>query len=85
MLLRPTQKSLPWLGVRTDLSTCVLGVKPLKPGFKEVLIKPSFGSLKYVRGIYPTPLGDIVIEAENKNGDIKTDIKAPDEIKIITK
>lgn len=67
------------------LSTCVLGVKPLKPGFKEVLIKPSFGSLKYVRGIYPTPLGDIVIEAENKNGDIKTDIKAPDKIKIISK
>ena len=30
-------------------------------------------------------LQDIVIEAENKNGDIKTDIKAPDEIKIITK
>lgn len=66
-----------WAGGPTAfLSDTVLGVKILKPGYKEVSIQPDLsGGLDYVHGSVPTPFGTIEITAE-KNG--KTKIKVPD-------
>jgi hypothetical protein len=39
----------------------ILGVRPLKPGFKEILIKPQLGKLEYISGIVPTIRGSIAV------------------------
>ncbi len=40
----------------------VLGIQPLKPGFKQVAIRPDLLDLEYVRGAQPTPNGLIKVE-----------------------
>ncbi len=66
------------------LSEYVLGVKVLEPGCKTVAITPHLGNLQWVEGSYPTPKGVITIRHEKmKNGEIKTDITAPEGIKIV--
>ena len=67
-----------WAGGPTAfLSDAVLGVKILKPGYREVSVQPDLCGLEYVRGSVPTPFGPIEITAE-KNG--KTKINVPDGI-----
>ncbi len=44
-----------------------LGVKPTKPGFKEYTIKPSLGSLKFIKGEVPTPYGKISIKMDEES------------------
>ncbi len=60
----------------------VLGVKILEKGCRRVSVKPCLGGLKWIRGTYPTPYGNIEIYAEDKNGDVVTRITAPKEIEI---
>jgi alpha-L-rhamnosidase len=65
------------------LSQIVLGIQPLEPGFKRVRIQPQLGSLKWVEGSYPTPLGAIQVRHERKaDGSISSKIKAPKGVKI---
>ena len=67
-----------WAGGPTAfLSDAVLGVKILKPGYREVSVQPDLCGLEYVRGSVPTPFGPIEVTAE-KNG--KTKINVPDGI-----
>ena len=40
-----------------DFSTHILGIAPLEPGFKRILINPHFGDLKFAKGVFPTPKG----------------------------
>ncbi|WP_077620290.1 alpha-L-rhamnosidase C-terminal domain-containing protein [Bacillus sinesaloumensis] len=62
----------------------ILGIKVLEPGCKAVEIKPSLGDLEWVEGTYPTPLGTIYVRHEKQtDGTIKSDIQAPDGVKII--
>jgi hypothetical protein len=66
------------------LSRYVLGVEPLKPGCREVGIKPNLGNLEWVEGTFPTPLGVIKIKhTKQANGTIKSEIDAPRGVKII--
>lgn len=66
------------------LSQYVLGVEVVEPGCKTVKITPHLGDLEWVEGTYPTPLGVIEIRHEKlKNGEIKSEIVAPDGINII--
>jgi alpha-L-rhamnosidase len=44
----------------------LLGIKPLKPGFSMVCIKPQIGKLKWVDALVPTIRGGIRIYIENK-------------------
>lgn len=60
------------------ITKCVLGVEILEPGCKRVRVKPNPGNLRFIKGTYPTPYGNIEIYAEKKNGEVVTDIKAPD-------
>jgi len=43
----------------------ILGVRPLEPGFKKVLIQPQPGPLERVSGIIPTPRGPVAISIRN--------------------
>jgi len=67
------------------LSQYVLGIKPLKPGFKKVKIEPHLGDLQWVTGTFPTPYGKIEVEHVKKNGRIETTYTAPDEIEVVFK
>jgi len=63
------------------LSTKVLGVSPLEPGFREVLVKPFPADLTFCSGRFPTPKGEIEISWENLPDSFKLDIHVPNGIK----
>jgi hypothetical protein len=66
------------------LSNHVLGVQVLEPKFKKVKIVPNLGSLKWVKGTYPTPFGVIEIEhRRNENSEIESIINAPAGVEIV--
>jgi hypothetical protein len=46
-------------GVASVLTDALLGVRPLKPGFAEILAAPDFGDLTLASGVVPTPRGDV--------------------------
>lgn len=71
-------------GPTSWLSRYVLGVIPLEPGCKTLLIEPHLGHLEFANGTFPTPYGVVKISHTKKaDGSIVSDIKAPDEIKVI--
>ncbi|MDA3797792.1 MAG: alpha-L-rhamnosidase [Kiritimatiellae bacterium] len=43
----------------------ILGVRPLKPGFRKILIKPQLGQLDNISGIVPTIRGPIAVSLKN--------------------
>jgi hypothetical protein len=47
------------------LSRYVLGVRPVEPGYKKFLVAPQPGSLAWVRGKVPTPLGPVTLNITN--------------------
>jgi alpha-L-rhamnosidase len=70
----------PWL------TEHVLGIKALAPGCKIVQIIPHLGDLQFAEGTFPTPYGIIKVKHTRlANGQIKSIIKAPKEIKIVRK
>ena len=73
-----------WAGNPTAfMSQYVLGIFPVEAGFKKVEVKPSLGNLKYAKGKFPTPYGEICVEHKVVDGKVVTNITAPDEIEII--
>jgi hypothetical protein len=66
------------------LTEHVLGLSPLEPGFKVIKVSPNLVDLRWARGTIPTPNGVIeVVHEAQSNGEVKTNISAPDGIKII--
>ncbi|AEE96390.1 alpha-L-rhamnosidase C-terminal domain-containing protein [Mahella australiensis] len=55
----------------------ILGVKPLKPGFKEVLVSPHVLDLDYARGEVPTPYGVVHVEWERQDDILQCFIRLP--------
>jgi hypothetical protein len=51
-----------------DLTTHVLGVKPLRPGYAEAEIAPWFGTLRHLEGAVPTPKGMIEVTLDRERG-----------------
>lgn len=47
------------------LMEMMLGVKPVAPGFTEVLVQPWPGALEWAAGTVPTPRGEITVRWEN--------------------
>lgn len=70
-------------GPTAVLSKYVLGIHILEPGCKKVKISPQLGSLKFAKGSFPTPYGNIIVEHKNIDGKIVSEISAPKEIEII--
>jgi hypothetical protein len=44
-----------------DLSTEVLGVAPLEPGFRQFVVAPKPAGLDWARGVFPSVRGDIAV------------------------
>jgi len=56
----------------------VLGVRPLKPGYSEVVVQPRLGNtLGYVKGMVPTIRGPIELGARRHGGDMDLLMQIP--------
>jgi len=60
----------------------ILGVRPLEPGFRKVLIQPNLCGLKWARGTVPTPYGVIEISFKEENDYIDATLNLPDGIEV---
>jgi hypothetical protein len=68
------------------LSKHVLGIKPLSPGCKKIMISPWLGNLDYVRGGFPLPDGEVInVEICKKDGNDECVINydAPPNVEVI--
>lgn len=65
-----TSLAHPWsCGVLTWMTSELLGIKPVKPGFSEFSVTPHFGSfINNLTGKVPTPFGDIDASFDVING-----------------
>ena len=59
------------------------GIEILEPGCKKLRISPNLGDLEWIDIEYPTPYGIVRVQSKVQDGEVKTDITAPKEIKII--
>lgn len=59
------------------LSTEVLGVKPLKPGFAEFQVAPKCGGLEWAEGVVPSPAGDIPVRWERQKDRFEISVTVP--------
>lgn len=64
-------------GPLTILSQYFAGVSPLKPAFKEFLIKPMFGSLEHINAVIPTRWGIIKLNLSRGEKAMVAEIKVP--------
>lgn len=56
----------------------ILGIKPAKPGFKEINIEPQFGDqLTQANGSYTTPQGEISVSWNTKGNQLVMDVVVP--------
>ena len=56
----------------------------LEPGCKKVRVAPDLGSLNHIKGTYPTPYGNINIEAtKNANGETEVKVSAPPAVTVV--
>ncbi len=62
------------------LPAYVLGVRPLEPGFKKVLIQPNLCGLKWAKGNIPTPYGVIEISIKEENDALDVKLRLPEEV-----
>lgn len=71
-------------GPTSWLTEHVLGIRVTKPGCKEITIAPHLGDLQYAEGTFPTPYGVVKVKhTKQANGQIKSEISGPKEVKII--
>jgi hypothetical protein len=68
-----------WAGTPTyDLSTEVLGVKPLAPGFRKFRVEPHPAGLTWAKGTFPSPFGEIGVDWRLADGRITLDLIVPE-------
>jgi hypothetical protein len=60
-----------------ELSACILGVKPMSPGFGHISIRPHPSGLKWAKGAVPTPHGPIKVEWKISDGKFTMDVDIP--------
>lgn len=70
-------------GPAAFMSEYILGVSITEPGCKKISVKPHLGNLTYAKGTFPTPYGEVYVSHKVVNGEIVSEISAPDEIEII--
>ena len=59
------------------LARFVLGVRPLEPGYSRILVAPQPGTLKWMRGKVPTPLGPVEVSWQSDGGRLGIRTPAP--------
>jgi hypothetical protein len=67
--------------IAADFITCVLGIRPSKPGFAEIQIAPHTESGTYARGSAPTPVGTVSVDwrRDPESGEIHLRASTPAE------
>lgn len=64
-----------------ELPAVVLGTRPAKPGWEEIIVEPQTGSLSWARGVVPTAKGLVKIAWEkNKDNEMLLCIGSPKEV-----
>lgn len=64
--------------IAADFVTCVLGVRPLQPGFQQILIAPHTEVTGWARGSAPTPFGPVTVAWRKKaDGKVRFQATAP--------
>ena len=73
-----------WSGGPTAwLSTHLLGVKSLVPGYAKVMIDTPKVDLEYVKGTVPTPRGNVHVKhVRNEDGTFTTEYDAPSRVEV---
>ena len=64
-------------GPLTLLSSRVVGVEPLTPGWATFRVAPRMGSLEHARAVVPAPQGEVVAEARQSGGQFALDVVVP--------
>jgi hypothetical protein len=64
-------------GPTYTLPARVLGVRPLTPGFGELLVAPQPGDLTWARGIVPTPHGPVAVSWRLESDSFVLDLDLP--------
>ena len=64
------------------LPAYILGVRPMEPGFRKVLIQPDLCGLKWARGTIPTPYGIIEISLKEENDYIDATLNLPEGVEV---
>jgi len=60
-----------------DLSTEVLGVRPLTPGFALFAVEPHPAGLDWARGAFPSPAGEIAVAWEHGESWFRLEVEVP--------
>jgi hypothetical protein len=75
-----TSKCHAWSATPTfDLSTDVLGVAPLEPGFARFRVAPQLADLAWARGVFPSPRGDICVAWTRETNRFEMSLDVPAE------
>lgn len=81
-----TSKCHAWSATPTfDLSTDILGIAPLAPGFSRFLVAPQIADLTWARGVFPSPRGDIRVawQKHARRFELSLDVPAQTVAKVI--
>ena len=65
------------------LTEYVLGVTPVDAGYKKVSIRPHACGLRWCRGSVPTPYGDIRVQWEIEDGNLKLSYTLPEGVELV--
>ena len=65
--------------IARDFLTEILGIQPLEPGFKKILVRPQTGFLINASGGMPTPLGFVRVAWNSSNGKFRAEVELPAE------
>jgi len=60
-----------------QLSTEILGVFPVLPGFRRFRVSPKPADLSFARGTFPTVLGDVDVAWERTPGGLELEVVVP--------
>lgn len=72
-------------GPTSWLTRHILGITPGEPGCRTLKVVPNLGSLKSVRGTFPTPYGIVSVSCfRDNNNKVVCKIRAPRTVRIIT-
>ena len=73
-----TSLSHGWASGPTPIMTSyVLGVQPVDPGYATFTVAPHFGSLTWAKGAVPTPYGQIFVSWVKKGASYSVKVQAP--------
>jgi hypothetical protein len=66
------------------LTSYVLGIRPVKPGFSEAIFDPRAGSLTSAKGSIATPHGLIKVEWQRTDDAIDARVEVPSGVHLIS-